>query len=134
MKRIFLLSTLFFMFFLFCTQGVVAQNIIQVGTNTPAYKSGYAVMEIYGVGANGSGSLIDEEGTTSPIYNYTGYIGGSFYFYIKPGVYTVESIGTSGKYVYIMINGVKKLLVAGSSFTIPNTGSSVSIVFSTQNM
>lgn len=101
-------------------------------TNVPPAKNGYAIMEVYGIGANGSGTLTDSDGENYSIYNYTGYIGGSHYFYIKPGTYTVKAIGTSGNYIYIDINGMKKNLSEGTSFTIPSVGSSISIVFSTK--
>lgn len=100
--------------------------------NAPPAKDGYAIMEVYGIGANGSGTLIDSDRENYSIYNYTGYIGGSHYFYIKPGTYTVKAIGTSGNYIYIDINGMKKYLSEGASFTILHVGSNISIVFSTK--
>ncbi|WP_300699784.1 hypothetical protein [Bacteroides sp.] len=109
-------------------------SIIQAtGTddNTPPTKNGYATMKVYGIGANGSGTLVDSDGKEYSIYNYTAHTGGAHYFYIKSATYTVKTIGTNGSYVYIDIDGIKKYLSGGVSFSVPSTGSNVSIVFST---
>lgn len=96
----------------------------------PAAKPYYATMKVYGVEANGSGTLVDGKGREYGIFNYTGYTGGAHYFYILPGTYTVKTIGTDGNYIYLDINGTKSRLSDGMTFSVSSTGVNISIIFS----
>lgn len=98
--------------------------------NKPANKPYYATMKVYGVEANGSGVLIDEDGEEYGVANYTGHIGGAHYYYILPGTYTVKTIGTNGNYIYLDINGEKTILANGSTFTVTGSSVNISIIFS----
>lgn len=109
------------------------QSVIQApGTdgNKPAAKPFYATMKVYGIEANGSGTLTDENGKEYSVYNYTAHLGGAHYFYIYPGTYTVKGIGTNGNYIYLDINGTKSLLSNGKTFSVSGTDVNISIIFS----
>lgn len=109
------------------------QSIIQApGTddNKPTSKPYYATMKVYGVNADGSGTLVDEKGKEYGVYNYTGHTGGAHYFYIFPGTYTVKRIGTNGNYIYLDINGIKSRLSDGMAFSVSGIGVNISIIFS----
>lgn len=109
------------------------QSIIRAPSgsdNEPAPKPYYATMKVYGIDANGGGTLVDEKRREYTIFNYTGHIGGAYYFYILPGTYTVKKIETSGNYIYLEINGTKSLLSDGMTFTVASASTDISIVFS----
>lgn len=98
--------------------------------NKPAAKPYYATMKVYGVDANGSGTLVDGKGKEYGVFNYTGHLGGAHYFYILPGTYTVKKIGTNGNYIYLDINGIKSRLSDGMTFSVSSNGVDISIIFS----